>query len=152
DGRSHGTVPLMDALARSYNQATVRVGMQIDPRRLAELIGTLAVVEAEPNPSLLLGSLGQSPYAIARPYPSPATGGEFQTLRLVRGVIDADGGTVNRYDQAVTAAQPGDAVAVRLVTLALQRAVTAGTARRLVNDGLGHLHPAGKTGTSNDGR
>src|SRR5690606_34783114 len=30
DGRSHGTVPLMDALARSYNQATVRVGMQID--------------------------------------------------------------------------------------------------------------------------
>ena len=152
DGRSHGTVSLMDALARSYNQATVRVGMRVDPRRLAELIRTLAGVEAEPNPSLILGSLDQSPYAMAQLYQFLASGGEFQTLRLVRGVIDADGRTVNRYDVDVTEAQPGDAVAVRLVTLALQRAVTSGTARRLVDDGLGHLQAAGKTGTSNDGR
>jgi penicillin-binding protein 1B len=34
DGRSHGSVRLMDALAQSYNQATVRIGMQVDPRRL----------------------------------------------------------------------------------------------------------------------
>src|SRR5690625_3149650 len=58
--RSHGVVPLMDALASSYNQATVRLGMRIDPRRLAELIGTLAGIEAEPNPSLILGSLAHS--------------------------------------------------------------------------------------------
>src|SRR5690606_27307829 len=121
-------------------------------RRLAELIGTLSGVEAEPNPSLILGSLDQSPYAMAQLYQFLASGGEFQTLRLVRGVIDADGRTVNRYGEGVTEAQPGDAVAVRLVTLALQRAVTSGTARRLVDDGLGHLHAAGKTGTSNDGR
>ncbi|MGO1540831.1 MAG: penicillin-binding protein 1B [Luteimonas sp.] len=152
DNRSHGTVSLMDALARSYNQATVRLGMQIDPRRLAELIGTLAGVEAEPNPSLILGSLDQSPYAMAQLYQFLASGGEFQALRMVRGVIDADGRTVSRYDESVTEAQAGDAVAVRLVTLALQRAVTSGTARRLVDDGLGHLNAAGKTGTSNDGR
>src|SRR5690606_21122505 len=42
DGRSHGTVRLIDALARSYNQATVRIGMQVDPRRLADLVRTLA--------------------------------------------------------------------------------------------------------------
>ncbi|KAG1085055.1 hypothetical protein G6F40_014301 [Rhizopus arrhizus] len=29
DNRSHGTVRLIDALAHSYNQATVRVGMQV---------------------------------------------------------------------------------------------------------------------------
>ena len=152
DNRSHGVVPLMDALARSYNQATVRLGMQIDPRRLAELIGTLAGIEAQPNPSLILGSLDQSPYAMAQLYQFLASGGEFQTLRMVRGVINDEGVTVNRYDHGVGEAQAGDAVAVRLVTLALQRAVTSGTARQLVNDGLGHLQAAGKTGTSNDGR
>ncbi len=152
DRRSHGTVPLMDALARSYNQATVRLGMQIDPRRLAELIGTLAGIEAQPNPSLILGSLDQSPYAMAQLYQFLASGGEFHTLRMVRGVIDDHGVTVNRYDQGGGDAQAGDAVAVQLVTLALQRAVTSGTARQLVNDGLGHLQAAGKTGTSNDGR
>jgi membrane peptidoglycan carboxypeptidase len=42
DGRSHGTVRLIDALAQSYNQATVRVGMQVRPERLADLLRTLA--------------------------------------------------------------------------------------------------------------
>ncbi len=152
NNRSHGVVPLMDALSNSYNQATVRLGMQIHPRRLAELIGTLAGIRAEPNPSLILGSLDQSPYAMAQLYQFLASGGEFQTLRMVRGVIDEHGRTAKRYDESVTEAQAGDAVAVKLVTLALQRAVTSGTARQLVNDGLGHLQAAGKTGTSNDGR
>src|SRR5690606_29064878 len=40
----------------------------------------------------------------------------------------------------------------RLVTLGLQHAVNSGTGRQLVNDGLGRLGAAGKTGTSNDGR
>src|SRR5699024_11510493 len=66
--------------------------------------------------------------------------------------VAAGGRTVSRYDESGTEAQAGDAVAVRLVTLALQRAVTSGTARRLVDDGLGQLQTAGKTGTSNDGR
>ena len=35
---------------------------------------------------------------------------------------------------------------------ALQHAVTSGTGRQLMGDGLGRLQPAGKTGTSNDGR
>ena len=38
DGRSHGTVRLIDALARSYNQATVRLGMQVGPERVADLL------------------------------------------------------------------------------------------------------------------
>src|SRR5687768_10993454 len=42
DRRSHGTVRLVDALAHSYNQATVRIGMKVDPERLADLIRVLA--------------------------------------------------------------------------------------------------------------
>ncbi|QOW24111.1 penicillin-binding protein 1B [Lysobacter sp. H23M47] len=152
DGRSHGTVRLIDALARSYNQATVRVGMQVAPARIAELVHTLAGITAEPNPALILGSLDQSPYAMAQLYQFLASGGEIQPLHSVRGVLDTEGKALNRYDDRPDAAQEGDMVFARLVTIALQRAVTAGTGRQLVADGLGHLNAAGKTGTSNDGR
>lgn len=152
DGRSHGNVRLIDALASSYNQATVRVGMQVDPRRIAGLLQTLAGINAEPNPSLILGALDQSPYAMAQLYQFLASGGEIQPLHLVRGVLDTEGRAINRYDTAPAPAQAGDAVAARLITIALQRTVSSGTGRQLVSDGLGRLNAAGKTGTSNDSR
>ncbi len=152
DGRSHGSVRLMDALAQSYNQATVRVGMDVRPERLGDLIRTLAGIDAPVNPSLILGSVDQSPYAMAQLYQFLASDGEIQPLHAVRGVLDREGKAVNRYDKAPAPAQEGDAIAARLVTTALQHAVTSGTGRQLVNDGLGRLSAAGKTGTSNDSR
>ena len=152
DGRSHGTVRLIDALAHSYNQSTVRVGMDVGPQRLGDLLRTLAGIDAGQNPSLILGSLDQSPYAMAQLYQFLASGGEIQPLHAVRGVLDANGKALNRYDAAPKPAQPGDAVAARLVTSALQQAVSSGTGRQLMSDGLGRLQPAGKTGTSNDSR
>ncbi|WP_342317032.1 penicillin-binding protein 1B [Lysobacter sp. FW306-1B-D06B] len=152
DGRSHGTVRLIDALAMSYNQATVRVGMQVDPERISSLIRTLAGIESTPNPSLILGAVDQSPYAMAQLYQFLASGGEIQPLHAVRGVLDANGKALNRYDKEPAPAQEGDAIAARLITIALQQAVSNGTGTQLVRDGLGRLSPAGKTGTSNDGR
>ncbi len=152
DGRSHGTVRLIDALARSYNQATVRIGMDVNPRQLADLVHVLAGIKADANPSLILGSVDQSPYAMAQLYQFLASGGEIQPLRAVRGVIDSDGNVVKRYDKDPAPATRSDAIAARLVTVALQHAVSSGTGRQLVNDGLGRLNAAGKTGTSNDGR
>ena len=152
DGRSHGRVSLADALAFSYNQATVRVGMDVGPERLAELLKVLAGLRAQPNPSLILGSVDLSPFAMAQVYQFLAAGGQIQPLRAVRGVLDAQGKALNRYDHSAPPAQEGDAVASRLVTLALQDAVQRGTGRQLLADGLGALRPAGKTGTSNDSR
>jgi penicillin-binding protein 1B len=152
DGRSHGSVRLVDALAQSYNQSMVRVGMQVGPGRIAELLRTLAGIEARPHPSLILGGTDQSPYAMAQLYQFLASGGEIQPLHAVRGVLDSEGRALNRYDKAPAPAQEGDAIAARLITIALQQAITNGTGRQLVGDGLGRLAPAGKTGTSNDGR
>jgi penicillin-binding protein 1B len=152
DGRSHGSVRLIDALARSYNQATVRVGMSVRPERLASLLKQLAGIEAPSNPSLILGSVDQSPYAMAQLYQFLASDGEIQPLYAVRGVLDPDGRVLKRYDKAPPEPDDGDRTAARLVTTALQHAITSGTARRLLNDGLGRLKAAGKTGTSNDGR
>ena len=152
DGKSHGTVTLTSALARSYNQATVRVGMDIGPDRLAELLKVLGGLQAKPNPSLILGSVDLSVFAMTQMYQFLASGGRIQPLHAVRGVLDPQGKAVSRYDFGADPAQDGDAIAARLVTLALQNTVTSGTARPLLSDGLGPLQAAGKTGTSNDSR
>jgi penicillin-binding protein 1B len=152
DRQSHGVVSLSAALAHSYNQATVRVGREIGPDRLAGLLKVLGGLRAEPNPSLILGAVDLSVFSMAQMYQFLASGGRMQLLRAVRGVLDSRGKALNRYDFGTEAAQKGDAIAARLVTLALQEAVTSGTGRPLLSDGLGSLQAAGKTGTSNDSR
>jgi penicillin-binding protein 1B len=152
DGRSHGTVRLIDALAHSYNQATVRVGMKVDPRRVTELLHVLAGIKADPNPSLILGSTDQSPYAMAQLYQFLASGGQIQPLHAVRGVLDPQGKLLSRYDTTPAPAQEGDSIAAHLIGVAMQAVVSEGTGQQLLSDGLGRLSPAGKTGTSNDGR
>jgi penicillin-binding protein 1B len=152
DGQSHGTVTLTSALARSYNQATVRVGMEVGPQRLSELMKVLGGLKASPNPSLILGSVDLSVLSMTQLYQFLASGGRIQPLRAVRGVLNSEGKAISRYDHKAEPPQEGDAVAARLVTLALQSTVTSGTARPLLSDGLGPLQSAGKTGTSNDSR
>jgi len=152
DRKSHGWVALIDALARSYNQATVRLGMDIGVERLSRLINVLAGVDPPAHPSLLLGAVDLSPLQVASLYQFLAAGGAPQRLRSVRAVLAADGTRLHRYDQAPPRAEIGDAIATRLITLALQEAAVSGTARALRADGLAALAPAGKTGTSNDGR
>lgn len=152
DNISHGTVRLIDALAHSYNQATVRVGMQVGPERVAQLINVLAGLKADANPSLILGATDQSPYAMTQLYQFLASGGEIQPLHAVRGVLDPQNKLLKRYDNTPAPAQPGDSVAANVISVALQEVVNSGTARQLIIDGLGRLSPAGKTGTSNDGR
>ncbi len=152
DNRSHGTVRLIDALAHSYNQSTVRVGMSVGPERITHLVNVLAGIKAESNPSVILGATDQSPYAMTQLYQFLASGGRIQPLHAVRGVVDHDGKLLKRYDKTPAPAQEGDSIAANLISIALQQVVSSGTASRLNADGLGRLQSAGKTGTSNDGR
>jgi penicillin-binding protein 1B len=152
DNRSHGTVRMIDALAHSYNQATVRIGMQVGPERLTQLIHVLAGLKADSNPAVILGSTDQTPYAMAQLYQFLASGGEIQPLHAVRGVVDAQGKLLKRYDKTPAPAQEGDSIAANLVSVGLQQVVSSGTAARLNGEGLARLQSAGKTGTSNDGR
>lgn len=152
DGQSHGRVRLIDALALSYNQATVRLGMEVSVDRVVRLLAALANVDAKAHPSLLLGALDLDPLRVTQLYQFLASGGRMQPLFAVRGVLDAEGQAVQRYEKQAPPAQRGDGIATRLTALALQHAVEAGTARALLADGLGRLSPAGKTGTSNDNR
>jgi penicillin-binding protein 1B len=152
DNKSHGWVTLQDALSQSYNQATVHLGLDVGVDRLVRLLAALAGIEAPANPSLLLGAVDLSPLQMAQVYQFLASGGQVQPLRAVRAVLDERGAALKRYDTELEPAQPGDAIAARLISFALQHAVAHGTGKRLMADGLGRLAPAGKTGTSNDSR
>lgn len=152
DAVSHGRVRLIEALAQSYNQATVRLGLEVGVDRLSQLLKALANIEAQANPSLLLGSIDLSPLQVAQLYQFLASAGQVQPLHALRAVLASDGTPLHRYDVAGTPAQRGDDIATRLIGIALQRTVSEGTARQLLADGLGYLQVAGKTGTSNDSR
>jgi penicillin-binding protein 1B len=152
DRTSKGPMALIDALAQSRNQATVRLGTDIGVDRLGRLMQALIGLNPPSHPSLLLGSIDLSPLQMAQLYQFLASGGQQQPLRAVRGVLDADGRALHRYDDALDPAEDGDTIATRLIALALQQAVASGTGRRLQADGLGWLKAAGKTGTSNDSR
>ncbi len=152
DGRSHGRVTLQDSLVHSYNQATVRIGLEVGVERLVRLLDVVAAITAQPHPSLLLGAVDLSPLQMAQAYQFIASGGQVQPLRAVRGVLDPKGVPLKRYDIAPQPRQQGDTIAARLVSLALQETARSGTASALSSSGLAWLQPAGKTGTSNDSR
>lgn len=152
DKQSHGQVPLIDALANSWNLATVRLGLAVGVDRVAALLHSLGIRrDIQPNPSLLLGAIDLAPIQVAQIYQYLATHGHALPLLSVRGVMAADGKTtLKRY--GVERGKGEYHAAADLVSYAMQAVTTTGTARRIVAAGLGDLHAAGKTGTSDDQR
>jgi penicillin-binding protein 1B len=151
DGETRGAVLLIDALKDSLNLATVQLGMRLGVDKVRGLLQSFGLGrEINPNPSLLLGAVDLSPFDVAQLYQYFAADGHAVPLRAVRGVVDAKGRTLSRYG---VKPGTGDYVAAsRLVTYAMQQVVESGTARSIGVAGLGGLHAAGKTGTSDTQR
>jgi len=151
DGRSHGQVLAVDALVHSWNLATIDLGQRIGVERVRGFLESFGLGRSiNPNPSLLLGATGLSPFEVARLYQYLAADGHALPLRAVRGVLDAQGRPLTRYTLRGGA---GDyTTAARLVTWAMQQVALVGTARAINDAGLGWLHAAGKTGTSDSQR
>lgn len=151
DRKSHGTVPLVDALARSYNLATARVGLDIGVRALAGLIANLGVQPpADPQPSLILGSIDLSPLEVAQLYQALASGGQVLPISAVREVLDDRGRRLTRFPRPP--GDPAGADVVKLVTVALNETTLSGTASSLSGGAGIRLDSAGKTGTSDESR
>jgi len=151
DRTSHGDVPVLRALSDSYNQATVRLGLDVGVEQVADLLGALGLSHRPTaHPSLLLGAVTATPFEVARVYGSLASGGFNVPLRAVRSVIDAEGKPLGRYPLELAPA--ADPVAVSQVNAALIQVMAYGTgktARQLLPP---QKVTAGKTGTSNDFR
>jgi len=149
DKESHGVVPLHTALAKSYNRATVRLGMGIGLRSVATTLKDLGIEQkVDLFPSLLLGAVALSPMDVTQMYQTLATGGFRAPLRAIREVTDAHGEPLNRYPLNVR--QVADSAAVYLVDKTLQEVVAEGTGRSLSRWLPSNLALAGKTGTTDE--
>lgn len=151
DRKTHGRVPLYKALAKSYNLATVNLGLKLGLDEVADTLAALGVQrEILPVPAMLLGSISLPPVEIAQVYQTLASDGFKTPLRAIHDILDAQGRPLGRYPLRVE--QAVDPVAVYLTNWALRQVVTQGTARSLTNLLPEGLTVAGKTGTTNDYR
>lgn len=149
DGRNHGRVSLLEALAKSYNKASVRLGREVGLERVIATLRKAGVgAEIEPFPSLLLGSLELTPLEVSQMYQTLANGGFFVPLNSIREVLDSDGKVLKRY--ALEVRQALQAEAAFLTGFILVQAVNHGTGRGLQRMVPGQLPLAGKTGTTNN--
>jgi penicillin-binding protein 1B len=146
DNRSHGEVPMVEALAKSYNLASVHLGLKLGVDRVAAFLRSFGIENVHANPSLLLGAVDVSPFQLAQLYEFFAADGHALPLLTLRGVLDAKGHVLKQY-----AVKPGKGEyqqAERLVRWMMQQVTEYGTAAAIGNSKLGDLHAAGKTGTS----
>ena len=149
DRQLHGEVPLINALARSYNLATVNLGMQVGLEKIKQTLQKAGVSkDFNAYPSMLLGALSLSPLDVAQTYQTLAAGGFRSPLRAIREVLDAHNEPLQRYPLTVKQTLPS--APVYLTNIALQRVVNVGTARGLNSLVNSSYQLAGKTGTTND--
>jgi penicillin-binding protein 1B len=149
DDQAHGLVPLVRALAESFNMATVRLGLDVGLAPIAATLQRLGL-EQQPTlyPSMLLGSLALTPIEVAQVYNTLANGGFRVPLRAVRSVVAEDGKLLQRYEIEIV--QAADPASVYALNQALIQVMERGTGRIVRRDLPDDLVVAGKTGTSDD--
>lgn len=150
DRVSHGTVPLMTALANSYNLAAVHTGMDLGVPKVISQLQRMGIKDQLPNyPATLLGAVSLSPMDMLGVYQVLATGGYKNPIHSIRSVVDSEAHPVQ--SNAPKNEQVTDPAASFMTAFAMQKIVTDGTAKAALSLGE-NLNLAGKTGTTNDYR
>lgn len=150
DNQSHGVVSLKDALAYSYNQAAVRLGMSVGlPMVVASLRQLGVTTELTPFPSLLLGAADMRPMDVLQLYQTMLSMGTYAPILSIREVVSADGRVLKDFRQERRQViDPADGYQLHW---AMQQVMNEGTGRSAKARLPNHLL-AGKTGTTNDMR
>jgi penicillin-binding protein 1B len=151
DKKSHGEVPLFVALAKSYNQATASLGMDVGVDSVLDTLRDLGVERDLPEvPSMLLGSRGLSVLEVAQYYQTIASDGFYTPLQAIRAVTSGAGERLTRYDIAIE--QRVDPQALFLLQSAMRQVALWGTAKGLRRYLPEDFSVAVKTGTSDGQR
>ncbi len=151
DRVSHGQPMLVDALAKSYNQATARLGMEIGLVGVFDVIARLGVSDSIPLvPSVMLGAHGMSPMEVAQMYQTISGNGFYSELNAIRAVSHPQRGVIQRYDLNVSKRFSPETI--YLLQAALHEATLTGTSASIQQLLPRHWWVAGKTGTTDDNR
>ena len=151
DRKSHGDVMLYEALAKSYNQAAARLGMQLGLGGVFANIERLGIdAELPPVPAVLLGAVELSAMDVSAFYHTLANEGVYSPMRAIREVTSSAGQPLKRYPLQVEQRFSSDSV--YLNQFAMQAAMRIGSGRSAYKELPQSLEVAGKTGTTNDQR
>jgi len=151
DHKEHGSVALHTALAKSYNLATVRIGMDVGVTRVAKTIKDMGVNRSlELFPSLLLGAAALTPIEVAQMYQTLAGDGFSTPIKAIRAVVDADGKQLQSYPLNVK--QAVDPAATYIVNTMMQEVMHEGTGHAAYAAFPNDYGLVGKTGTTNDAK
>lgn len=148
DKQSHGVVTLQQALAHSYNQAAVRLGMTLGLPLVTANLRQLGVVQTiPPYPSMLLGAMDMRPMDVLQLYQTLLSLGMHAPIYSVREVVSADGRVLTSHRPQRR--QVIDAADAFQLHVALQQVMQYGTGASARPRLQGRVL-AGKTGTTND--
>jgi penicillin-binding protein 1B len=151
DHREHGNVSLLTALAKSYNLATVRVGLDVGVARTAKTLKEMGITrEVELFPSLLLGATSLTPIEVTQMYQTLAGDGFLTPLRGIRAVVAEGGKQLQSYPFIVK--QAVDPSATYIVNTMLQEVMHQGTGHSAYEEFPKDYGLIGKTGTTNDAK
>jgi penicillin-binding protein 1A len=147
DGTFLGPIPILEALAKSRNLATVRLLNEVGVDSAIQMAKTLGIESPiERNLSIALGSSGVTPLELCAAYAAFANGGERPTPHFIREVRDGTGRILEQNPaEKRRAVTPENAY---LMVRLMQEVVRSGTATAA--KGLSSYHIAGKTGTTNE--
>ncbi|EMN7319821.1 penicillin-binding protein 1B [Vibrio vulnificus] len=151
DRQFRGDVPLYQALAKSLNVPTVRLGMQLGIDQVSDTLARLGINrnEIRPVPSMFLGAFSLTPLEVAQMYQTLTNSGRKAPLTALRSVVDLEGHVL--YQSLPKSSPAVNEQAAWLTTYAMKQGVAQGTGRYLQNQ-FAWAALAGKTGTSNDSR
>ncbi len=151
DKVSHGNLPLIEALANSFNQSTARLGMTLGLSKVVKAVKKAGYSgEMKELPSLSLGAQEMTPFEVAGIYHTLAADGVYVPLHAIREVLTADGQPLKRYPLELE--QRFSAESIFQLQYALHQVTTMGTGRSAASQLPVDLRVAGKTGTTNDQR
>jgi penicillin-binding protein 1B len=151
DNLEHGSVMMIDALARSYNLATVRLGMEVGVDRVSDTVSRLGYTQNIGElPSLLLGAVPMSIMDVSQLYLTIASGGFKTPIKGIRSVLSNENEQLARYPLAIE--QVIEPEFNNLISFALQEVVRSGTARSVSHGFRSDYGLAGKTGTTDNYR
>jgi penicillin-binding protein 1B len=151
DHREHGNVSLLTALTKSYNLATVRVGLDIGVARTAKTLKEMGITrELELFPSLLLGASSLTPIEVTQMYQTLAGDGFLTPLRGIRAVVAEGGKQLQSYPFIVR--QAVDPSATYIINTMMQEVMHQGTGHSAYDEFPKDYGLIGKTGTTNDAK
>jgi len=150
DHEFNGTVSMREAIERSLNVATARLGQAVGIGHVADTARRLGIESPLPQvPSLPLGVADVTPIEIARAYATIANGGVRPQIRSYEDVVRPGEGGGTLVHREISFEPTVDRGAAFLVTSLLEGVVDRGTGKGIRVAGLrGAI--AGKTGTSDD--